>query len=83
MDERDRTRIEIRLVLAVWRRELRRLADASMPDGDRVALEEELRGRALEVLTIARERIHAAGDAQEDLDELSRAHEEIGQPATR
>lgn len=77
MDDRARTRLQIRLVLVIWRRELRRLAESVIPADVRAARESELRERALNVLRITADHVEAVVADAADTAELARALREI------
>lgn len=77
MDDRARSRLQIKLVLVIWRREIRRLADSNLAADERAARESELRDRTREVLRVAADHIHVGGDDPTDLAELARALREV------
>jgi hypothetical protein len=77
VDDRARIRLQLRLLLVIWRREVRRIAEGRLPVGDRAARQAELRVRARNVLASSAEQIRAVGDHPSDLERLDRARAEI------
>jgi hypothetical protein len=77
VDDRARIRLQLRLLLVIWRREVRRLAEGRLPVEERAARHAELRIRARHVLAATAEQIRAAGDDPADLERLDRARAEI------
>jgi hypothetical protein len=77
VDKRARIRLQLRLLLVIWRREIRRLAESEASADARAARMSELRVRAHNVLGITADQIHAAGNDPEELEQFARAHGEI------
>lgn len=77
MDIHKRIRLELREVRAVWRRELIRFEETSLPAAQRSVQLAELRRRSLAVLAGTAARVRAAGSVPDEVAELTQLRAEI------
>jgi hypothetical protein len=77
VDDNARIRLQLRLLLVMWRRELRRLDEGALSREVRAARRSEMRNRARSVLANTAELIVAAGNDPRDIAELDQARAEI------
>ncbi len=77
MDIHKRIRLELREVRAVWRRELIRFEETSLPAAQRSVPLAELRRRSLAVLASTAARVRAAGSVPDEVAELTQLRAEI------
>jgi hypothetical protein len=77
VDDTARIQLQLRLLLVMWRRELRRLDEGALSAEARAARRSEMQNRARSVLANTAELIAAAGSDPHEIAELDRARAEI------